>query len=390
MKRFFCIMTSIFVTSTMLLCSSFNCSANGSSSDEPAEEFVYSVDFTSNEWYDMPLEDKLSRCDFPSNKLSTLTTAQLLELAVDYPLGIDLFFGDTFEEGFELMVSHSNVFKVLLTRTDLNDLILPYYSNLVDTFDKNEDCVRKLMIDSLIRHQWETMSASEKNAVVNIHSLISEDIWSCILGHIVNDYSARFVQNNTYISSEKLPDTRGFIANGPCQIIDFTTYQPGTYLKYGKACSCLRFESGDFSNDEKDAIKNEISDAFPNWIFSTNPTKRFNCHSYIWISYDTYSNIYTLDDPTPFTTATSYFYEENINTALLCGQYVLIYEIYSGNHILKHSVKVNTSSTGSNMNSYMSSSYVQSKVGVAGVYVTTLADMFSFYSGSYYVPFTVL
>lgn len=351
----------------------------------------YDVDLSSEEWYNKSMLERVEECDFPEEVLDAASTEILLNLAVDYPLGANLFLGDTFEKGFELLVSHSAVFREMLSRNDLNDFIVLKYRDIASSFEQEKDTLRKLMLESVIIYQWNSLSISERNTIAEIHDSVCDSIWGNYLEIKIRQHNKIMQLLDSVSDSNSVnPVFRGFVTNGNTIYNGYAYYLTGTYYKYGKSASCWKFVSGELTDQQKQNIYNEIAAAHPNWIYSTGATRKYNCHSYVWISNDTYNNDFWLNDPRNFAQATSYFSAQNTNYVLESGQYVIIYKVTNNVHSPVHSVKVNTSSSGSNTATYMSTSYVQSKLGQGGLYVTPMSDVFYYYSGNYYVPYNVL
>ncbi len=349
----------------------------------------YDVDITSVEYYNMSYDERVDSFNIDAEILNDLSTEKVLELALDYPLGVNIFCFNTYEEGFSDLIRISTVYQELVSRDDLKECALQRYAEYEHEYDSDGEWLNKVLLESIIRYQlWPDMSFDERMDVASAHDGITNDIWADYIEELIIPYRTMSLQteNSGIPLANRGIAADGFTWGGTWAYPNSATYYVGFYQKYGKTCTCYKYYSGDYTSAEKTSIYNAMLTAYPNWTYSSPATKKYNCNSYVWISNDVYSNIYWLNDPTYFGNATSYFSEQNVNDPLFTGEYVMI---VSGSGSI-HSVKVNTSSTGTNMSAYMSSSYVQTKAGTAGLYVAKMSDFYSFYSGSYYVPYVVL
>ncbi len=348
-------------------------------------ELSYEVDYTSNEWKYMSYADKVKSLNIAPEKLKDISTADVLNLALEYPLGLTFMAFDSFEKGFLNLIEISSVYKELMDRKDLSEAVFKQYASLVKEYDNSKDWIKKVMLEGIIRYGcWDSLNITEKGFIVRAYEEI--DDWKEILEPIIEPYKEN--NNVQMIFGEQFSImANGFTWNGGYTSFNSAIYYTGTYKKYGVTSSCYKYYYGEFTDTEKTNIYNYVSSNFPSWIFSSPASKKYNCHSYVWISNDTYNNIYWLDDPSVFANATYYFIAGTLDSSLVSGQYAILYDA-SGTPL--HSVKVNTTSTGSNKTAYMSSSYVQSKVGAWGLYVTTMLDMYNLYGATTYRPYTVL
>lgn len=135
---------------------------------------------------------------------------------------------------------------------------------------------------------------------------------------------------------------------------------------------------------EAAAITGSYLGTHPEWTFKSGPTKKYNCHSYCWID-KSYDNIYWLNDPTNFANATSYFTSYGSNKKITNNNSYIV--LYSAG-VPVHSVRSVGVSSGSDLEKWMKSVKVESKLGTAGVYETTLYDMIIHYDAGYYNVYT--
>ena len=82
----------------------------------------------------------------------------------------------------------------------------------------------------------------------------------------------------------------------------------------------------------------------------------------------------------------TYFNSEGTNVKIISNDaYIILYNV---NGVPVHSVRSTSTSSGSSLSEWKNSTKVESKLGSAGVFVTTLEDMCNVYGASYYIVFT--
>ena len=116
----------------------------------------YSVTPADEEWSTMSVSEKRAACDFSEDQLINLNTDQLLRLAMDYPLSHTYGFYDRLEDGLQMLVDTSNVYRIILERDDLSKSICRYYD--IYSRDPNEI----LVMDLLAAHLWKHGQMSEE------------------------------------------------------------------------------------------------------------------------------------------------------------------------------------------------------------------------------------
>ncbi|WP_313339572.1 hypothetical protein [Sedimentibacter sp.] len=109
---------SLLIIVILLISICVACSLNKSSIDEN-EAFRYKVTPQDDEWKTFKTHDEMVRaCRIPSETLKKMTTAEVVDAVVDFPLLFDVFLYDSKEEGVKAMLSISDAFKELTIRKD--------------------------------------------------------------------------------------------------------------------------------------------------------------------------------------------------------------------------------------------------------------------------------
>lgn len=359
-------------------------------------EVTYPITPDSEEWVDLTYLERREACQAPQELLETLSDYEVVNLAITYPLQTEAFIYSTYEDGVEHLISVSNVFEELFSREDISEaLITAYAENEVDysqitneTVDDGESYLQERVIEVLLAYQWNAgeLDNDQKNSVVDLQKEKNEL-------HKTQDPEASglFFFYDVLFENEEIPvvitpaatSTEGFIAGGSGYTIYSAYFTGGIYYKYGTSASCYRYDSNDMSSSEKSIANASFANTYPDLVYKSTATYKYNCHSYCWIS-NTYTNIYWLNNPSNFMNATSYFTSHSANSAISKGDYIVIYD----SNGIAHSLIAQTASSGSSATSRMTTTTVISKFGTYGVYESTLKDAYDMYDGTYYKVYT--
>ncbi len=120
--------------------------------------------------------------------------------------------------------------------------------------------------------------------------------------------------------------------------------------------------STDLNNLQKDLEHSEIESNYPNAIFLSEATNRYNCHSYAWYSQDYATNMYWINDPSAYLVG-NYYVEVN---SPMSGDIICYYNgttaVHSGIVVTSHYGNTNGVCGNSNLMT------VQSKWADGGLY----------------------
>jgi hypothetical protein len=88
--------------------------------------------------------NRISKCQIPENILKTLSTRDLLDICLKYPLLIDVFAFNDIDVGFEKYENDFNGFRELLTRPDAIDYLFQKYDAIdASKFPKEKGFMEK-------------------------------------------------------------------------------------------------------------------------------------------------------------------------------------------------------------------------------------------------------
>lgn len=92
-------------------------------------EIEYPITTKDKKWKDFTShEEMVNACTIPNELLEEMTTEELVELMMDYPLMSDLLLFDDIQAGFEVMSHDSNILGELQKREDGAEKLLTRYT----------------------------------------------------------------------------------------------------------------------------------------------------------------------------------------------------------------------------------------------------------------------
>lgn len=103
--------------------------------DSMTGSFIYPVERSEDKLFEMGWDRYYDTCLIPERILKHLTNEGLIESCLNYPPFFNLYYFDNYQDGFDRIVSESNVFEELFARKDIaSKLISKYESSEVDSF----------------------------------------------------------------------------------------------------------------------------------------------------------------------------------------------------------------------------------------------------------------
>jgi len=111
--------------------------------DSLTGSYIYPVERSESKLFEMGWDRYYDTCVIPERILNHLTDPGLIESCLNYPPFFNLFYFDNYQDGFDRIVSESNVFDELFERKDIaSKLISKYESSEVDSFIVS-NCIQK-------------------------------------------------------------------------------------------------------------------------------------------------------------------------------------------------------------------------------------------------------
>ncbi|WP_334072558.1 MULTISPECIES: hypothetical protein [Paenibacillus] len=253
MKKLFSLLMA-----TILLCSfSVNVFASEVAGDDLSQEnsgvnFEYQITPDDPEWANLSSKrEMLDVTRIPNDVLKKMTTEEVVNAVLDYPLVINIYAYDSYADGLKALAKDSDAFRELLTRDDAGDQLLA-----------------KLQTNK-------TFSSEPSLGELTLSVLLSQtSIWESV-------------------SNKKLAQSLVLTASSS------TVKTPrGTSVPV-----IIRGE--ELTLTQKAQLNNSYKQAYPNATFVSSSTSNYNCHSYAWYS-DSTSNTYWMNNPSAYMTDGSY------------------------------------------------------------------------------------
>lgn len=371
----------------------------------------YVVEPEDNSWDSMTYAKQLEASNPPLELLKSLSDEELVDLAMDYPFLCDIFAFNTFNQAMQHFSYTSTIFYELENREikNISSVIMERleeqnidYNSLISctSKEKSNEYMKELFMEAFLGTK-EVVKSLPKDKIEKLVNIISDKyeeklgicddfstglyFYSTIqdeMGEIPNHFISEKLYKMIIENSDFNTALSGFVSkNKIVQSSNGAWYTYGKYSKYGVYDTCYKYYSGDYTNVEKEIV-NECYDNH-NWTRLRSASKQYNCHSYCWITTSA-QNKYWLNTPKKFYKGNN-IVDNGVNKKVKKGQYIVIYDGYGNT---THSLRAASTSKGASINTYLTSTMTNSKLGTAGLYKAPLGDMFKLYSGFYYHTFT--
>lgn len=252
-------LASLLALSTLFLSVGFAEAKNSSQNQVIEKSYDFPVKPGSKEWKKLDSkEEKLKLTQIPENDLKNLSTSALVETVLNYPLLVDMFAFDSYEEGFKAVRENFNGLAELVKREDAGTSLIQAYNELKSSGAKEEakddtefklTAIKRLLAQS----EFESKLTPEEKK-----SLQADE------------------------KSEKS-------LSGPVQ---YVTTPNGTRVQV--------LELPEELNDiQKDTIAKQFKASYPNAVLLSPATSVYNCHTYAWYNQST-NNTYWMSDPSAY------------------------------------------------------------------------------------------
>ncbi len=206
-------------------------------------------------------------CRISSEVLNKMTTEEIVNAVLDYPLLINIYAYDSYEDGLKSLAKDSDAFKELLRRPDASEKLLNKLetktctSGTLESLDRDEGSLEELTVRILL-----TKTKSCNDRAYGINTIQS------LRGNI----------------TVRTPNGTGV-----------------SVFKRGE----------ELSSSRKQQIVNDMRRAYPRATMISFPTTNFNCHSYAWYSTSN-SNKYWMNCPSAYMSDGSYSRLDNVIDAV--------------------------------------------------------------------------
>ena len=245
-------------------------------------------------------QDKVDACQIPEDILSSMSTEELVQTVIAYPLNIDMFAYDNTTTGFEVVASHFNGLQELQSRSDsVSELIDLYLETpLARTSTLSDESFLSfddLVIPLLLRQESIYEDATPENRAVLSQVAVDEKASSSVSA-ASSLVLVGYESYSTGTSTIRTPKNSSVTVYKMAAVEVLMDTSTGGYY-YGNTLS-------DFPSSYKTTLNNETEEVYGISPIA-DPTVKYNCHSYAWYQQST-SNPYWLNYPDKFITDGSY------------------------------------------------------------------------------------
>ncbi|MBE9917792.1 hypothetical protein G8C92_27710 [Paenibacillus donghaensis] len=264
MKKLF----SLLLVTVLLFSFSVSVFANEAVSEDlsqvnSGENFEYKMTPGNPAWADLSSkQEMLDATRIPNDVLKRMTTEEVVNAVLNYPLVINIYAYDSYEAGLRALAEDSDAFRELLTRPDAGDKLLNKLQ--VNKTFHGEQSLEELTLSVLLSDTSIWQSVSDKH--------LAEDLVLTATNSTVKTPKGSSVP--VIIRGEELTST------------------------------------------QRTQLNNQYTNAYPNATFVSTSTSNYNCHSYAWYS-DSTSNTYWMNDPSRYMTDGSYSSFTNLINAVI-------------------------------------------------------------------------
>lgn len=393
----------IFVTlvAIVVFCSFYVTDAEASSKELKNTWYTtrtFPMNVESKEWKEYGLVENLDILNPPKDLIDSMTSNELADLMFNYPhlWVLTSYEYDQKDYFWDYLLNNCDIFNEILNREDGIECLLNKYLQTefsAEIYNKNPYQVwgynKKLnaevfacqFINYMIAKPERFSEYSDQvQYVIEIkekeYSYLEENDTKLYLTFEKGILGKRHSFDDTYLGTDMVSRADGFVATGTSylrQIENVDIYfTPGTYHKYGTDSNCLKWDSGDYSEEKRTSLNNSIA---YNWSRLAQSSPKYNCHGYAWLNANGL-NGYWLDTPISYINSGSVtsIYQNSVQN----GDIIVM---YNSSGKLVHSAVVCSGPSGS------TGIYTTSKIGGRGLYVAPLSELQTYYSSSSYAVY---
>jgi len=268
--------------------------------DKENNNVIYKVLPGTEEWQKIDNhDDMVAGCQIDEYSLAKMSTEELYNALVDYPLFNDVFLYPTLESGMVYIKDTFNGAKVFFDRKDAAEVVLEKYlsqdleTKIVSEM-KEKSQVSPFLYSKieLIISQDEIMSKYDKTQK---EALTEKTLENIKVKEKYNDVFNYSITSGLEIIGERV-ETKS---------LSYTT----TYVYTPNNSAVLAYYdiTPELTSAEKQDYLDYVENTYPNATVLRDATQKYNCHSYAWYSTSS-SNKYWIDDPSEYWEDGSYDY----------------------------------------------------------------------------------
>lgn len=221
------------------------------------------------------LEEMQSACQIPDDVLPNLSTEELVQICMDYPLFGNYLAYDNETFGIKKVMAGFNAFKELKKRTDSAEKLLDIYANVNVTtlYEDRENAETypnlKLGYLEMILCSGEIESLYQGEALQRLENLQAHKLTE---KQLTNSISASSLKHSQLLK-QKINEAKNVSTTSTATSITI-------YTKYGNPVDALSIS--EMSPQEIAESNSYAISHYPNATFISNASATYNCHSYAW------------------------------------------------------------------------------------------------------------
>lgn len=267
---------------------------------------VYPVTQLDAEWSSFYLtSERVDACQIPQYIIESMTTSQLLQAVIDYPMYATLYMYDDMQTGYKKLLEYCNALKALLERENCRETVIENYIRYAipekrardwssifdvnnpekgfDTITQNDELYSDVVKDAMTVYAMDMMElilAEFSSEECNMSRIEEKEIIDVVVNKSID-------KNNSELYEENNPYTYFDIA---CDVIN--NNPSASVMSVSSNMVMLKSPGGEpFWVEKCDKYTNGTSidwvsyvKSIPGakWVASTDYP--FNCHSYAWLS----------------------------------------------------------------------------------------------------------
>lgn len=308
--------------------------------DEKTKDFKYPISPAMPVWGELDTyEEMVEVCTIPQDILKIISTQELTELVLNYPLISEIYLvGESELDGFETMKTNFNGIHELMERQDLYEVLKNEYENKDIIKVSEEEIFTTISQIELIE-----MILTDKEIIDDLTEKEKEETADLIYNKFIEKE-----KSNTYCKSSTFVYKNAFMNNTIDTIADVkeNILQSSVNYVYTPKGTPVPVSVKTYSGSKwSDALTQEISKEYPQARAVYPADNRYNCHSYAWYN-SSMNNSYWMNDPSAYWLDGSY---REIGTTPISGGKKIIYwkTGSNGKMLIKHSGNVMQSTSTS-------------------------------------------
>lgn len=270
-------------------------------------EYKFPIDTSDKkEWSNLESHDEmLDVCEIPDTILKDMSTDELINIVLDYPLLIDILAYDSWNDGLEALSQDFNGIRELLNREDGAEKLLNAYckSEITDSESQTD-------LDEVLTIEFMEAALSQEEIIEQFDEKQLDQ-----LSDEAEEKYTKKCENKMYKTFEG-SIYENMYENGTLDEIDadcvfqksnnseLCSYQIIIYTKKGKPVLAYLMDET-LTKEQINSINKKYKKAYPKATFVSNSTSKYNCHSYAWYKTSTKNSTW-INSPKAFINESKY------------------------------------------------------------------------------------